>query len=64
MGLFYGLTAGASGRSGFLWPLSPTSPKFFKLPGGSGSMLRRERLPTAELDLERAPEALGAVQTE
>lgn len=44
LGFFYNFTWGASDRSRFLWPLSPISPKFLKLPDGSGSMLQRERL--------------------
>lgn len=54
LGFFYGLTWGASDRSRFLWPLSPISPKFLKLPDGSGSMLQRERLLHRPLARNRA----------
>lgn len=37
-------TRATSGRSGFLWPFSPRFLRFFKLPGMSGSMLRRGRV--------------------
>lgn len=67
LGFFYGLTSGTSNRSGFLGPLSPIFPKFFKLPGGSGSLLLRERLldrPLAKKQLEPELEALGTFQTQ
>lgn len=53
----------ASGRSGFLWPLSRIASEFLKLPGVPGNKLRTDvELVTAELGPET--EALGTFHNE